>query len=83
MGIPEGRYSHRGPCLSRMNNGEGNFVLRADGLSGMHPESIIYIQRFCDEQGNPARHPGLPEFPESLIQTISFEEEEDGMTVSP
>lgn len=69
-----------GRCLSRMSNEEGvSFCVQMDYVA-CSPTRIIYTQKFCDEQGNPARHPGMPEFPETLVQTISFAEEDDGMT---
>lgn len=68
-----------GKCLSRMSNKEVSFCVQFDYLE-CTPSSLIYTQRFCDETGQIARHPGLPEFPESLLHMVSFTTEEDGMT---
>ncbi len=38
----------------------------------VRPECIVYQQRFCDEHGQPSRHPGQPLFPESLLISVSF-----------
>lgn len=69
-----------GRCLSRMSNNDGvSFCVQMDYLE-CTPSRVVYTQRFCDEKGQAARHPALPEFPESLLQTISLAEEDDGMT---
>jgi uncharacterized protein YndB with AHSA1/START domain len=39
------------------------------------PNRIEYLQSFCDEKGNIARHPALPVFPETLLTTVVFTEE--------
>ncbi len=69
-----------GRCLARME-GEGgiSFCAQFDYLE-CTPEKIVYTQRFCTEAGQPAKHPGLPEFPESLLNVVRIVEEEDGMT---
>lgn len=69
-----------GRCLSRMSNNAGvSFCVEFNYLE-CSPARIVYAQRFCTETGESARHPGLPEFPESLVNTVQFAEEEDGMT---
>ena len=69
-----------GRCLSRMSNGDGiSFCVKLDYLE-CSPSRIIYMQTFCDENGQATKHPGLQEFPESLLQNVSISEEEDGMT---
>jgi len=45
-----------------------------------NPCRIVYVQRFCDEKENVARHPGLPVFPEALLTTIVFASEDDQTT---
>ncbi len=69
-----------GKLLSRMSNDNGvSFCVQFDYLE-CSPSRLVYRQRFCDEFGQPAQHPGLPEFPQWLLHTISFVTEEDGMT---
>jgi uncharacterized protein YndB with AHSA1/START domain len=43
----------------------------------VRPSRIVYIQRFCDEAENVARHPALPVFPEAMQITILFAAEDD------
>lgn len=69
-----------GRCLSQMRNNEGVSFCALFEYLECSPSRLVYTQRFCTEAGAPARHPGLPEFPESLLNTIEFTEEEDGMT---
>ncbi|MCA9251671.1 MAG: SRPBCC family protein [Phycisphaerae bacterium] len=41
---------------------------------------IVYVQRFCDEKGNLAHHPAMPEFPSEFINTITFTPEGEQST---
>ena len=69
-----------GSCLCRMSNDEGvSYFVQFEYLE-CSPTRIVFSQRFCDETGQTARHPGLPIFPETLLQTVCFyQEEEAGM----
>lgn len=42
--------------------------------------SLSYTQTFCDEEKRPARHPGLPVFPEKLHTMVLFLPEQHGKT---
>lgn len=44
------------------------------------PCRIVYIQQFCDEAGNAARHPGFPEFPAAMQTTVLFATEGEQAT---
>ncbi|XDD49625.1 SRPBCC domain-containing protein [Leptospira sp. WS92.C1] len=46
------------------------------------PEKIIFTDSFADEKGNPvpASHYGMENFPDELIVTLLFEEEQQGKT---
>lgn len=69
-----------GRCVSRMSNSDGvSFCVQFDYLE-CTPSRLVYTQRFCDESGEVAKHPGLPEFPEMLVHTVTFAAEDDGMT---
>ncbi|TWT77092.1 hypothetical protein Pla123a_25220 [Posidoniimonas polymericola] len=44
------------------------------------PTRIAYTQSFCDEQGSPGRHPMSPEFPATLLTSISLAAETPNRT---
>lgn len=44
-------------------------------------KTIAYSQQFCDKNGNVSRHPGAPTWPETLMTTVTFTEEENGTRV--
>lgn len=69
-----------GKLLGRMSNNEGVSFCFLFDYQECGPSRIVYKQRFCDDLGQPAKHPGLPEFPEWLLNTINFATEDDGMT---
>jgi uncharacterized protein YndB with AHSA1/START domain len=65
-----------GDCFFRMSNDAGiAFYGKFEFLEFAKPSRIVYVQRFCDENESPIRHPGLPEFPESMRTTISLASE--------
>lgn len=65
-----------GDCFFRMSNGaEVTFYGRFDYREIARPHRIVYMQRFCDENENPVRHPGLAEFPETMRTTVLFASE--------
>jgi uncharacterized protein YndB with AHSA1/START domain len=70
-----------GSCFFRMSNEQGaslfaEFEFREVDM----PRRIVYRQRFCDEGGNESRHPGLPEFPASMLTRVDFAKEDNGGT---
>jgi uncharacterized protein YndB with AHSA1/START domain len=69
-----------GRLVGTMDNGAGvSFGVEFQYLE-CSPSRIVYVQRFCDDEGRASRHPALPEFPESLLNTVTFTTEEDGQT---
>lgn len=44
------------------------------------PARIIYKQIFCDESGNVSRHPMAPTWPENMLVTVLFTEEDKNQT---
>lgn len=69
-----------GDCFFRMSNGDIAFHARFEYREITRPFLIAYLQSFCDENERPTRHPGLPEFPESMHTTVSFATEGDRET---
>ena len=43
------------------------------------PERIVFVNSFSDEQGGITRHPMAPDWPQEMLNVITFEEE-DGKT---
>lgn len=39
------------------------------------PHRIVYTQQFCDKQGNIYRHPGVPKWPETMMNIVTLTEE--------
>ncbi|TWT88336.1 hypothetical protein Mal64_18150 [Pseudobythopirellula maris] len=39
------------------------------------PNRLVYVQRLCDENGRPAKHPILHDFPEAMLTTVDLKEE--------
>ena len=70
--IQEGQSS-----FFKMSSATGvEFYGRMEYREICRPCRIVYVQRFCDEQENVARHPALPVFPEAMLTTVEFAEED-------
>jgi uncharacterized protein YndB with AHSA1/START domain len=70
-----------GSARFRMSNhADTTFYARFDYGCIDGPRRIVYVQRFCDEAGNIGRHPAMPDFPEALLTTVTFVEEDDQST---
>jgi uncharacterized protein YndB with AHSA1/START domain len=53
----------------------GAMHVRSEYLEIEGPRRIVYTQQFCDERGEPSRHPGAPTFPATLLTTVTLAEE--------
>ena len=53
---------------------------RANYLEINKPHSIVYTQQFCDEKENISRHPLAPTWPETMLTTVIFAEEDPETT---
>ena len=70
-----------GNCFFQMSNSAGvTFYGQIEYREVHKPCRIVYVQRFCDEEENLARPPGLPVFPETLLTTVVFASEGDQAT---
>jgi len=60
----------------------GNIVMYGNVryLEVKRPHRLIYVQQFANEDGSPGRHPMAPTWPQSMLTTITFSEEENGQT---
>jgi uncharacterized protein YndB with AHSA1/START domain len=55
-----------------MTGVHGTMYGRAQYLEVRKPDRIVYTQQFCDEQGNIARHPLAPTWPETMLTTVTL-----------
>lgn len=64
-----------------MNNGGGiEMHGRVEYREVSRPDRIVYTQQFCDEKENITRHPMAPTWPATMLTTVTFNEEENGLT---
>ena len=56
-------------------NGPMKMYGRAEYLEVMKPTRFIYLQQFCDDKENIARHPMSPSWPLTMKTTVEFFEE--------
>lgn len=67
-----------GDCFFRMSNRAGvTFYGKFEYREITKSNRIVYVQRFCDETEQAARHPGLPVFPEAMLVTVLLAAEDD------
>ncbi len=71
MQLREGDIREGASCFFQMSNGAGVSIHgKIEYREIRKPGRLVYVQRFCDEAGNIARHPGAPEFPAALQTTV-------------
>ncbi len=67
-----------GDCFFRMSNrADVTFYGKFEYREITKSNRIVYVQRFCDETEQAARHPGLPVFPEAMLVTVLLAAEDD------
>jgi uncharacterized protein YndB with AHSA1/START domain len=78
MDILRTDFRDGGHCFFRMSNrADVTFYGKFEYREITKPCRIVYVQRFCDEIENAARHPALPVFPEAMLITVLFAAEGD------
>jgi len=78
MDILRADFRDGGHCFFRMSNrADVTFYGKFEYREITKPCRIVYVQRFCDEVENAARHPALPVFPEAMLITVLFAAEGD------
>lgn len=81
MTILRADFRPGGSCLFRMSDGKDvTFHGQFDYRELLRPGRLVYVQRFCDADGNLSRHPGMPEFPAELLTTVLFTPEDGPAT---
>ncbi len=69
-----------GSCFFKMSSSSSSLHGTLEYRELQRPDRMVYIQRFCDAQGGPGRHPALPLFPEALLMTVHFVAEDEETT---
>ena len=69
-----------GSCMFKMSDGSNSLYGELQYQEINRPERLVYVQRFCDEQGNAGRHPALPTFPEAMLMIVQFTPEDSENT---
>jgi uncharacterized protein YndB with AHSA1/START domain len=65
-----------GSSVWMMTDGHIKMYGRAEYLEISRPERLVYTQQFVDENGNVSRHPKAPLWPEKMLTTIAFAQED-------
>jgi uncharacterized protein YndB with AHSA1/START domain len=61
-----------GGLFYKMPSGESTMYGKIEYLQIAKPDRLVYRQCFCDAQGNVARHPMAPAWPEFMHTTVDF-----------
>lgn len=72
MAFMEADIRTGGKSFYRMGNDSVTMYGRAAYLKVERPRTLIYTQQFCDKDGNIARHPLAPAWPETMLTHVSF-----------
>jgi uncharacterized protein YndB with AHSA1/START domain len=80
MKIIEGKIEAGSSVFYEMGNNEVKFYGRSTYQKITRHEWISFIQEFCNEIGQNTKHPGAPVWPARWLTSISFTEEEAGIT---
>lgn len=82
MEILEGSIKANDSIFFKMGNSDFTFYGKMNyrDISPVH--RLVYDQVFTDEKGNTSRHPGAPSWPEMMLTTVTFAEEDQGTRVT-
>jgi uncharacterized protein YndB with AHSA1/START domain len=62
------------------DDGSSTMYGRASYLEITPVTRVVYTQQFCDAKGNISRHPKAPTWPETMLTTVTFSEEDNNHT---
>lgn len=62
------------------NGSDGKMYGRAKYIEITRPNRLVYTQQFCNEKEIVTRHPLSPTWPETMLTTVLFTQEEPGRT---
>jgi uncharacterized protein YndB with AHSA1/START domain len=69
-----------GKSFYSMANSDGFKMYGTVKYKEITPTRLVYSQQFADEKENISRHPGAPTWPESMLTTVIFSEEDANQT---
>lgn len=69
-----------GESFYKMFNDDITMYGKIKYLEITKPERLVYTQVFCDENQNITRHPHAPTWPETMLTTITLDEEDTNLT---
>ena len=69
-----------GKAFYKMPFGEMVMYGNVQYVEVSRPSKLIYIQQFANADGSPSRHPMAPNWPQSMLTTITLSEEEKNRT---
>jgi len=80
MKIIEGKVEVGNSVFYEMGNSQVKFYGRSTYRKIIRPGFISFIQEFCNENGQNAKHPGAPVWPAKWLTSVTFTEEEAAIT---
>lgn len=80
MKIREGKIEVGNSVFYEMGNNEIKFYGRSTYQKILRSELISFIQEFCNENGQTAKHPGTPVWPARWLTTVTFVKEDSNST---
>lgn len=80
MKIIDGNVEPGNSVFYEMGNNELKFYGRSTYQKIERPEFISFLQEFCNESGQNAKHPGAPEWPARWLTSVTFTVEEASVT---
>lgn len=69
-----------GTSTYRMEGSNGLMFGRVNYIEMRRPDKLVYTQQFTDEQGHISRHPMAPTWPETMLTTVIFSQEDENNT---
>ena len=69
-----------GHTLYVMTGNDIKMYGRIDYREMNNKDRLVYSQGFCDEKGNPSRHPLAPTFPQTMLTTVNMTSEDEEHT---
>ena len=80
MKIIEGKIEASNSVFYEMGNDAVKFYGRSTYQQIKRPEFISFLQEFCNESGQNAKHPGAPIWPARWSTSVTFVQEENSLT---
>lgn len=80
MKVIEGKVETDHSIFYEMGKSETKFYAKSSYKEIEHPEFISFIQEFCNEKGQSAKHPNTPIWPSRWLTSVVFAKEETSIT---